>query len=194
MSIFHNIFNGIHQFFVKTEHAVEKVKFEIDARPGLKADLEKLGGPIKDAVLAAFTAKYSELTAASPADAPKLFKAAVPDLLKTVETAQGFLKSIVAWLYSKVFSTEIAAQEKEKQDLLADLASFKAEALARVKADQDQIDAAERQKAGIISQIKTEEKIQQADEAKITEVHVEEQKAVDAINSRSDDELLRGNF
>ena len=108
--------------------------------------------------------------------------------------AQGFLKSIVAWLYSKVFSTEIAAQEKEKQDLLADLASFKAEALARVKADQDQIDAAERQKAGIISQIKTEEKIQQADEAKITEVHVEEQKAVDAINSRSDDELLRGNF
>jgi hypothetical protein len=84
-TIAHQIIDGIHHLIVSGEHAVETVRISIDARPGLKADLNTLFGPIKDAVIAEFTKKFEEFKAASPAEAPALFKAAIPDILGTVK-------------------------------------------------------------------------------------------------------------
>ena len=66
-SLFHKIVDGVHHLFVSGEHVVETVKLYLDARPGLKADLDKLLDPIKVAVEAAFKARFAELQAASAA-------------------------------------------------------------------------------------------------------------------------------
>lgn len=84
-SVFHKVIDGIHHLFSSGEHAVEQVKVYIDARPGLKADLDKLLNPLKDALTAAFMAKLSELRTASPEQAFSLFKADIPSLLTTVK-------------------------------------------------------------------------------------------------------------
>lgn len=84
-NVFHKVIDGVHHLFVGGQHAVESVKVFIDARPGLKSDLDKLLGPVKDAIVASFEAKLAELRASSPDQAPALLKAAVPSLLSTVK-------------------------------------------------------------------------------------------------------------
>jgi len=84
-SVVHKIIDGVHHLFTEAVHDVEKVKVYIDARPGLKADMDKLLGPIKDAVVTAFNAKLTELKAASPDQALGLLKADIPSLLATVK-------------------------------------------------------------------------------------------------------------
>jgi hypothetical protein len=84
-TIFHKVIDGVHHLFVVGKQDVEQVKIFVDARPGLKEDLDKLLGPIKDAVASAFTTKFAELKASSPDQAPALFKAAIPELLNTVK-------------------------------------------------------------------------------------------------------------
>ena len=89
-SVFHKVIDGIHHLFTAGVQAVEQVKVYIDARPGLKADLDKLFGPIKDGVQAAFSEKLAELENATPDEALSLLKADIPDILNTVK--QGFVE------------------------------------------------------------------------------------------------------
>lgn len=84
-SIFHKIIGGIHHLFASGEHAVEEVKVFIEARPGLKKDLDALLGPIKDAVVGTLSAKYEELKASSPDQAVALVKADIPAVLASVK-------------------------------------------------------------------------------------------------------------
>jgi flagellar biosynthesis GTPase FlhF len=107
---------------------------------------------------------------------------------------KGLLQGIVGWLYQKLFAEEIAADKAERDKLLAELASYKAAALAKVADDQKQIDQAEAEKKPIQDAIKVEEKRQTADEAQIAQVKDDEKKAVDRIRSESDADALRGNF
>jgi hypothetical protein len=86
-SVLHKVINGVHHLFSTGAHAVEQVKVFIDARPGLKDDLDKLLGPIKDAVESAVKAKLAEVQGASPADALSLVKKDIPDILGVVKSS-----------------------------------------------------------------------------------------------------------
>lgn len=82
--VFHKIVNGIHSIFVEGQHAVEQATIFIEGRPGLKADLDALTGPIKDAVIKAMTDKWNEVKAADPVNAVSLMKTAIPALAADV--------------------------------------------------------------------------------------------------------------
>src|SRR5262249_15929172 len=107
---------------------------------------------------------------------------------------QGFLKSLVAWIYQKLFADELAAEADERKKLLAELESLKAEAAQKVQADQAQIDQLEAAKAPLQEQIVVEQKRQAADEAKIAKVKSDEAKAVETIVNRPDSAVLRDDF
>lgn len=88
-TILHKVIDGVHHLFTSGVQAVEQVKVFIDARPGLKNDLDALLGPIKDAVVGEITARLTELKQSSPDQAVALIKADIPAIL--AKTKEAFL-------------------------------------------------------------------------------------------------------
>ena len=86
-SVFHKVIDGVHHLFAAGAHEVEQVKVFIDARPGLKHDLDALLSPVKDAVESAFKTKLAEFEAGSPDQALGLLKAGIPAILQTTKDA-----------------------------------------------------------------------------------------------------------
>jgi hypothetical protein len=85
-NFFHKIIDGVHHLLIVGRHDVEQVKVVIDGRPGLKADIDKLMGPIKDAVVAEVTTRFNALKASSPDQAVTLLKPDVPAIVSTVKS------------------------------------------------------------------------------------------------------------